>query len=400
MKLSIFALALLCGIALAWPAEKPKTITVPLERKESARQLLASKGYKLGEMYNLRKANSHLVNKYHSNRAEELTDYMDAQYYGSICIGTPCQHFTVIFDTGSSNLWVPSKKCSLTNIACLLHDKYDSGASDTYVANGTKFAIAYGTGECSGIVSDDTVDVAGVSVTNQQFGEALKEPGLTFVAAKFDGILGMAYPSIAVDGLTPWFNNAYQQGLVDKNEFGFYLSRDPDSAVGGEIMFGGVNPDHYTGEFLCANITEKTYWQFTMDGGAVEGSSGVTFCDGGCQTIADTGTSLLAGPKKEVKQIQEAIGATPLVGGEYMVDCSKIPSMPDITFTISGKTFTLTAEQYVLKVTSGGETECLSGFIGLEIPTGPKWILGDVFLGPYYSKFDFANDQVCFAESK
>merc|ERR1719433_1889404 len=309
-------------------------------------------------MYNLRKANSHLVNKYHSNRAEELTDYMDAQYYGSICIGTPCQHFTVIFDTGSSNLWVPSKKCSLTNIACLLHDKYDSGASDTYVANGTKFAIAYGTGECSGIVSDDTVDVAGVSVTNQQFGEALKEPGLTFVAAKFDGILGMAYPSIAVDGLTPWFNNAYQQGLVDKNEFGFYLSRDPDSAVGGEIMFGGVNPDHYTGD------------------------------------------SLLAGPKKEVKQIQEAIGATPLVGGEYMVDCSKIPSMPDITFTISGKTFTLTAEQYVLKVTSGGETECLSGFIGLEIPTGPKWILGDVFLGPYYSKFDFANDQVCFAESK
>ena len=91
------------------------------------------------------------------------------------------------------------------------------------------------------------MEVAGISVQHQFFGEAIKEPGITFVAAKFDGILGMAYPRIAVDGLEPWFNNAWDQGLVAKNEFGFWLNRDPDSDDGGEIFFGGVNPDHYTG---------------------------------------------------------------------------------------------------------------------------------------------------------
>jgi hypothetical protein len=101
-----------------------------------------------------------LVNKYLQNYIGQmsedgtnlpLTNYMDAQYYGTIAIGTPPQEFTVIFDTGSSNTWIPSKKC--TSLACYLHNRYDSSESETYESDERDFAIRYGSGAVEGYIS-------------------------------------------------------------------------------------------------------------------------------------------------------------------------------------------------------------------------------------------------------
>ena len=250
-----------------------------------------------------------------------ISNYMDAQYFGAITLGTPPQSFQVVFDTGSSNLWIPSSKCNFLQIPCDLHSKFDGARSTTFVPDGTDFAIQYGSGSLSGFLSEDTLGWAGLSIEGQTFAEATREPGLAFLFAKFDGILGMGWSQISVDKVTPPFYNAHAQGLVPENMFSFWLNRDeshPDGA-GGELVLGGMDARHYVGDHVWLNVTREGYWQIAMDDLRVDGVSSGRCGKRGCQAIVDTGTSLLAGPTDVIEKINRKIGARSILGEECRV---------------------------------------------------------------------------------
>jgi len=319
-----------------------------------------------------------------------LSNFMNAQYYSEITIGTPPQTFKVILDTGSSNLWVPSTKC--TSIACFLHAKYDSSASSTYKANGSAFSIHYGSGSMEGFVSSDLLTIGDIAIHNQDFAEATKEPGLAFAFGKFDGILGLAYDVISVNHITPPFYNMVNQKLISDPVFSFRLGDSEED--GGEAVFGGIDPHAYTGKITYVPLRRKGYWEVELEK--------VKFGDEELElentgAAIDTGTSLIALPTDVAEMINSQIGAKRSWNGQYTVPCEKVSGLPELSFYFGGKPYPLKGTDYILQV----QGTCISSFTGMDInlPYGSLWIIGDVFLRRYFTVYDLGRDAVGFATS-
>lgn len=177
-----------------------------------------------------------------------------------------------------------------------------------------------------------------VTVPNLLFAEAVKEPGVAFVAAHFDGIMGFGFPEISVNGMPPFFQAALAAGMIKEAKFAFVLQKS--GSTDGELSLGGADPTKYTGDFTYTPITNKGYWEFSVAAVTVGGASFA----GTTKAIADTGTSLLAVPKTVFTSLLTKFPAgvvEPLQMGEYTVDCSKVSAMPTISFNIGSKEFAL-----------------------------------------------------------
>ena len=301
----------------------------------------------------------------------------------------------MIYDTGSSNLWVSDIKPGIISS----HHYYDHDKSPTYKANGSIFNIEYGSGPVSGFYSEDTVEIGDVSIEGYLFAEVNNTKGLgpAYTVGKFDGICGMGWDGISVDHVETPVRALVNSGKLDENAFAFFLG---SNGAAGELVLGGVNPAHYTGEFTYVPVKETApgiygYWEVAMDDMTIEGAS-VTSAT---KAIIDSGTSLLAAPSADIKVIADKVGATPLgpippLNKEYTIPCDG-PG-PNITVTIGGADYVLTKEDYTLQ----NGPECLFAMTGLDVPApaGPLYILGDVFMRAHYVKFDVANKQLGFAK--
>ncbi|KAM5256350.1 chymosin-like [Ctenodactylus gundi] len=358
---------------------------IPLHRGKSLRSALQEQG--LLEDFLRKHQDAFRVE--HSNLGkvarEPLFNYLDSQYFGQIYIGTPPQVFTVVFDTGSSNLWVPSVFCN--SEACQNHRRFDPSKSSTFQNTSKSLFIQYRTGSVKGFIGYDTVTVSNIMDPHQTVGLSTQEPSDIFTYSEFDGILGLAYPSLASEYSVPVFDNMMRRHLVAQDLFSVYLSRNDQGSM---LTLGAIDQFAYTGSLDWVPVTVRGYWQFTVDSITVNGV--VVACEGGCQAILDTGTSLLAGPSQDVLNIQHAIGATQGQDGQFDLDCWGLSSMPSVVFVIHGRTYPLPPSAYAIQ----DQGFCSSGFEG----NSPKlWILGDVFIREYYSVFDRANNRVGLAKA-
>jgi len=322
-----------------------------------------------------------------------LTDVQDAEYFGEVDIGSPPQKFKVIYDTGSSNLWVPSKTCDNCKKNGTL---YDSSASSTYNKNGQSFALQYGTGSCKGFLSADTVSIGGATITKFAFGEVTHEAADVFGAAPFDGILGMGPAKAAIDHVPMPIDQLVAQGKIQHKIFAFYLSSG--GKAGSTLTLGGVDSTFYDGDFTYVPVAKAAallpYWLVSASDIKVGGAS-TKSCNflTGCYMVVDTGTSILAGPPSTVNTLISKIG-------NVSADCSNADHLPVITFTFSGKTFDLGPDFYVLRIPDeNGQIQCQLGIEGVNAGV-PIWILGDPFLRKYYTVWDGEANRVGFAMAK
>ncbi|KAJ4463847.1 aspartic protease [Lentinula edodes] len=322
-------------------------------------------------------------------QSEALSDEEDdEEWAGTISIGSPGQSFLVDFDTGSSDLWVPSSSC--TSSTCSAKSTYDSSASSTSSKESGSFSIEYGDGSTvSGPVYEDTVTVAGIQVSKQKF-SPVTTLSSSFASDPVDGILGLAFPAISNLDADPFFVNANSQNAVNLNEFGFYLA-----SSGSELYLGGANSDLYSGSIEYHDVDTSTgFWQISGASIASDGTTAVS----NFATIIDSGTTIMYGPPSAVKEFYAQVSGSKLydsTDGYYSFPCD---SAPEVSFSWGGDSFTISADNFNLGTTSSGASTCVGALAAEDLGLGDNtWLLGDSWMKNVYTVFSFSKTAVGFA---
>ncbi|AAS51369.1 ACR143Wp [Eremothecium gossypii ATCC 10895] len=316
-------------------------------------------------------------------------NFENFQYSVDITLGTPAQNFRVALDTGSSLLWIPSDRC--TSQICRTRNRYRSGASSTFKATDKTLRLQYVKGDAKARVSYDTLYFAGAKIENQGFGEA-EAIGDDFSGARFDGIIGIGYPSIGY-GIKPPINTLIDSGGLKDPMFGIYISnaQNRNSPVG-EIVLGGYNTQKFKGDIKWLPVLRKAFWETDLSAFKV---GNFALDVQGLTAVFDTGSSFIIMPEDTYTDfVSQFPGASHDDGTDY-VDCSTVNSGPDLTLDFGGVALKLSARDYVMQL---GRNTCILAVSGNSRVTG-EVILGDTFLRRYYTIYNFGDNTIGVASA-
>lgn len=322
--------------------------------------------------------------------ALQLTDFI-----GEISVGTPAQKFDVVFDTGSSKLWLNSAKC--TTGGCLKHKRYKTDKSSTFLSLGNKLMEMFGSGFIIGETVQDTVLLGNVAIQNQRFGAIDGETGSVF-DLPFEGVFGLALPKLDED-FPSLFENIRSQHLLSKDQYSFYYDVfDKGSA----IVFGEPDKKFFKGSLQFISIDQRTpgYWQVEMkDIYAVQPNGeekALGLCSNSpCKAVLDTGTSLLTAPTNALTPLLESFRSG--------ANCN-LNGMPKMKFVLQDDRgtydFILEPEYYLQKNDDNDQCELAAMALDIGEPRGPLFILGNVFMRKFFTLFSRDPERIGIAEAK
>ncbi|XWW92926.1 hypothetical protein V2A60_000854 [Cordyceps javanica] len=333
----------------------------------------------------------------------------DLQWYTEIEVGTPPQKFNVIFDTGSSDMFIANKNCTNAGNSRL----FDSTKSSTFDQQPNKpQAFGYDTGVdsiplehrgegSSGFIVTDKVGIAGHAVDQQQFLLCNEYPD--FMAdVPFDGVMG-----ISIEGDTglpsgsPWYWALYNSGQLEGPEFSLYYPAHQED--GAEMTLGGSNPERYTGDIHKVKLSQIDHFTVPQPSMAINGKPLEIAANR--QTIFDSGTAYFAGPSDVVTEFYKTVSPKikQLNQEAWGVECDIIDSLAvDITFTLGSgaETFnaTMPKEAFNLGPYEGKPGICQTVFSTLDYQG--FFLIGAPLLKQYYTVWDGHNLEMGFAELK
>ncbi|THV07897.1 acid protease [Dendrothele bispora CBS 962.96] len=322
-------------------------------------------------------------------------------------VGT--RYFSVVFDTGSSDLWLLSNDCVTSD--CLRVPRYSNVSSSNLSISDKPFKLDYLQGSVTGVVASETVTLGSFKIVSQVFGLVKEAEDLSFSSTGNSGILGLSFPSEASIpfSLGPsLLQNIF--GSLEEPYFAFKLgTQSGPNDTSSSFTFGQLDPElaNSTSDFFNVPVSKAgaddyTYWKLsilnlTMNGTTIPLSHSSISGTYSQVAVLDTGTTMVLGPSDDVQTFWTFVGLgsaarlNPL-SMMYEVRCDKAVEVGFVLgFQDDHREFPIDPAD--ISWAEGGQSDgwCVGGIQANDAVSTGDWLLGDIFLRNVYAFHRGAN---------
>ena len=255
-------------------------------------------------------------------------NFLNTQYTVSVRVGNA--QFWMVPDSGSFEVLVPSASCAdcrcvhSASRCCTEGEGRGADSKTTYAepdggAAGREVDITFGQGTVNGRLTREAVRVGALTAANQSVFLAQRHRVQGYCEGSYDGVLGLGHRRYARDG----DDDTALLSTLGLNSFSICFGRHDDEP--GRLVLGGGIPGL---QYRPVPVVGVRHWAVQLVG--VGFGAPTAACTAGkyCGAILDSGTSLLAGPRKEVQQLLAQLNR------RVEEDCSNLHELPHLTLRL------------------------------------------------------------------